>query len=173
MASKLISLVLAQLQDSVAASATFQTMVGADDAAEAEAKVYVRQRPAPATGDVYTPEEMAAFAGHALIDLAAGSLQQMQDAAGAWKWTGAVQLDLMRPIPEGKTRDQEAADWDDTVVAIWEEIGNRVWSGGYLHYESAMLKYGPGTTRETDDDEPGLGPHQWASIEFRFTQGLQ
>ena len=154
----------------LAASATFQDLVGAEDADGALASIYVPALLPPAEAD---PEGNWLSALRPLAILDQGDEREMSaQAAGAYGDGGTVLVHLEADVPEayaGETtaKHAAAAQWFYKAVGdIWSEILALGHEGGYLAVERIRLLSGP--ARPELRDRQTEGDHYQVGFEVRW-----
>jgi hypothetical protein len=142
---------------SLADCATFQTLTGAADAAEAYGSIYQIGLPAPSDPQAgYTLTEWQSYRPMAIVYPESGGLQVERTATNRWGASGKVLIDLERDCPSGNVvLDQP----DVTTERAWvETIGDLVSElldvSGFDSGDGTHLAF----HRVSVIDGPGAGP---------------
>jgi len=141
---------LAGLRNLLAASTTFQAWVGAEDAEEAAASIYMFETPADDATRPYAvvyPEN-----GWNMTSIAACG------AGVEYMPWGKIGLLLEDEVPEAYTNDIEDAfiNWLDTIEAIISDVcGLSGTTGTYLDMRGIESVYGPARTDSSERRQEG------------------
>jgi len=166
-------LMLAQnyLKATLAASATFQTWVEAEDATEALGSIHHDGLPDPTDPDKgYTAAELTALRPYALIwtqEQAGFSLART--AYETWQESGRLKLLLIQDVPAAIATDIAEADlrWKNTIGQIIDDLAALAGGAGYLAIARIDLDDGP--FRLVPDKQPEQGDAQ--GVELGITHG--
>lgn len=167
MAAGPISLAEDYLKATLAASATFRTLVEAEDAEAAEASIHNDALPAPAAADgVYTKTELEGYHPYALVDTDPdGGYQMVFSAVGAGGYeygdSGKLILRLARLVPADTDVAAVERSWKNTIGQILTEMGDVAGTAGYLAITGMTLV---SLDRFHPDNEPGMGDAQGATV---------
>jgi hypothetical protein len=161
----------------VAASTSFQSFVGAANAAAAAARVHKLDLPRP-EGEVYTIDELSTYRPLAIVDMerGGGGWEAIEVAKGGgigrFRTGGRLMLCLERSVPPGLVDDNRAADADfmakveaiasDMLALAETDDGTNV----YLCLRKMRIHAGP---RRADPKEVAtLGDYQlvWLEIDW-------
>lgn len=108
------------MRQTLAASVAFQSLVDADNAAEALARIYHDELPAP-TSDSHTLVEITALRPCAVVytQVGQGGWRADRDAMGdgCWNYSGVIVVVLMRNVPEADRYDLAKVDTDFRTIA--------------------------------------------------------
>ncbi len=166
-----LSLSLQYAKQMLAASATFRTLVGAADQAEAEAKIYLEGLPEPAdNADVYSESELAAYRPYAIVwGDESGGLAKRRIGAAAWEDSGRTVLLIGQAAPDVDRADGDRS-WANTVGQIVDELCDLVDTDGgakrYLVFNVLQIEQGPG--RWHPDYAAGEGEEQFVVITLEW-----
>jgi hypothetical protein len=142
----------------LAASATFQTWVGAADATEALDSIYDDGLPVPANKSSYTKAELQALRPFAMIwtDEADGFSMERTAVSGPsslmdWQSSGRLELHLEMDVPAELADDPAGLDlsFRNTIGQIFDEVAVLAGAGGMLAITSMAVSFGPYRT-DTD-----------------------
>lgn len=127
------------MRSTLSASTSFQTMVGAANAAAALARIYHDEIPKPASGQQsHSLVEMIAIRPCAIIytQVGQGGWRADRDAMGngCWNYSGTLVVVLMRNVPEADKDDLSKVDTDfrTTVGEIIEDLIDLNETASYL-----------------------------------------
>lgn len=146
------SLSLAQeyLRATVAASATFQALVGADSAAEAIERIYHNGLPKPANGQTHTKAELQAYRPYGVVYTTEkqGFSRSVESVSGHFDFaeSGQLTLKLVRESPDSAGDDPTAAanlDWTNLIGQIIDEMCDLAGLADYLAFHTISLVEGP------------------------------
>lgn len=115
-----LAAVAAALITSVSRSATFQTFVGAADAAAALARIHDRVAPWPTNGQEYTAAELAALYPCAVVDV--GEYGGTNTGVGAWAARFKAIVTLCEACPTKANLQTAVKDLRSTGSAILDEL---------------------------------------------------
>jgi hypothetical protein len=140
------SMALAQenVRTTLAACATFQTLVGAAGPAEALESIYHEGLPRPADGRRHTREELEAYRPYAYVWTE--TFAWVQDAVGdgfEFHFRGRLGIYLTRDaiVPwDDRPDTDDTADWHNTVSAIVDELCGLAGLGGYLAHDGGEVE---------------------------------
>jgi hypothetical protein len=170
-----ISLPEKYLADSLAACATFQTLVGAADATEALTRIHFEGLPPPANGDTYTAAEFEEYFPYALIYTPPeGGFSKHADARGddgALEFLGAgqIHIEIMRQIPAAIADDRAEVDrtFKNIVGTIVDELCDL--SGQDTYFEFMHIA-GVGPYRFHPDRAPTEGDGQGYELAVSYDE---
>jgi len=143
----------------IAASATFQTLVGEPTEDGALAHVYRWRLPDPASGGAYTLAELQSYRPYALVAPSPeGAYRRSRDAEASFDSGGAIAVRIIRDLPSSGTDAEKDVAWDDIVSKIIDEIVSPsiVNAAGYLAVETVSIDYGPYRNDEDDIADEGI-----------------
>lgn len=130
------------MRTTLAASEAFQTLVGADDATEALARIYHDALPKPASGGhSHSLAEMNELRPCAIVytQVGQGGWQARRDAmgGGCWDYSGTIVAVILRNVPvEDKDNLQKVdTDFRTTVGNIVDDLIGLNETAGYLTME--------------------------------------
>jgi hypothetical protein len=158
------------LRNTLAASATFQTLVGATSAAGALTNIHYEGLPPPA-GDEYTDVELAEYHPFAFVSAAVPQgFQARADAVGIGKWfsqSGTLWVHLRRFVPSDLLVDKAQADldWTNILGQIIDELCELAGRSEYLDFHTITLV---GWWRNPRDEYATQGQIQAADIELAW-----
>ncbi len=165
-----ISLAQEALATSLSASTTFQTLVGAANAAAALAKIHHDEVVATApAGDEYTKAELQAIRPYALTASARqGTLRLQRRATGTYSDAGKLHLVIVRDITAGELTagsSEIIRVWQNQIGQIMDEICAKSddVAASYLIIKDALLV---AHWRSHEDDVPKLGNYLVAEIDI-------
>jgi hypothetical protein len=155
----MISLPLYYLQKTVAASANFQRVTGAADAAEALDYVYL-----------ISEESAVAVGPWAVIGIEKG-FARTSGATGPM-FTGSVNLELVirLPVAAGATEQEANISFLNDLGAIAKDIEGLLQTAGYLDSHSMVIKDGP--ARPMPTEESTVGKYREAVYAIRANLGV-
>lgn len=154
-----IALVLKSLREGLSQSATFQTLVDAEDAAEAKAWIHYERLPDPASdADSYTAAELDAYRPYAIVSFAPNSFRADLIAQSTFDARGRVLLELVREPDDSGGRAGADLDWLNVVGGIVDDLATLVETAGCLMFSRVEAVSGPG--RAALDDSPGAGAEE-------------
>lgn len=136
----------ANLAASLAASAAFQAMVAADDAAAAAGSIHVNSLPRPLQGEEYTLADWSLYKPLAMLWSADRRGWRMRRDAygcgGEFLPAGSLWLKLMQDVPAAVFDDYAEADrlWENRVGDIVEDLCALAGGGGYLDFHTISLE---------------------------------
>lgn len=110
------------MRATLAASSSFQAMVGAANASAALARIYHDELPAPASGGhSHTLVEITALRPCAVVytQVGQGGWRADREAMGdgCWNYSGVIVVVLMRNVPEADKYDLAKVDTDFRTIA--------------------------------------------------------
>lgn len=174
----LISLPEKYLGDSLAACATFQTLVDAADATEALESIHFAGLPPPANGDTYSLAEFTEYCPYAVIwtDYEGGfSMHAVARSDGVLQYveSGRLKIEIVRQIPAAIANDRAEVEVTlrNIVGAICEELAAQ--SGVAAAFEFMELE-ATGPYRFKPDRTPTEGDGQGYELTLSYDpRGVQ
>lgn len=167
---------LEYLRASLAASATFQTLVGAANATEALDAIYYHAPPPPADGSEYTPEYLSAFRPCAVVSYPESGIGESSHVAtgSGFGFTRSgrviVQLWGNATLDEDGKYDPstDALTWGNAVGGIISDIEAVAGVAGYLAIETMTVDV---IFTNATDTEDGEGRFNGAKLTIGFDHG--
>lgn len=170
-----ITLVEDAARDTLAASAEFQSMVGAADATEAKDSIYFDSQPEPAA-EAYTKAERESISSHALIwtDPEEDGFVLRSEAVGdsGYEFTdqsGSIKIQLCQAYPD-EDRDEADRLWKNRVGTIVDEMCDLAGTGGYFAFHEVI---GEGPFRTDEDDRATDGDWHFYDLTFNYHTGAE
>ncbi len=170
----ILSLTQENLRIALAACATFRTLCGAADQAEALAKIHHDGLPDPANGAAeHTISELEALRPYAIVYTAEEQGLQTRALAtgGSFNATTNLCLQLVRSVTAevGDAPDSDAnMQWLNTVGKIIDELWALNADAGYLQFADITLARGP--TWASREEIPAKGLTQIAELTVQVRQ---
>lgn len=163
-------LAMSYLRDMIAASSTFQTWVGADDAAEAAASVWYESLPLPGSNaEVYSSAEVAGYWPYAIIGIEDYYIRPTA-AAGSEQDGGAFVVELCGLADDSSNDPSETAlKFGNVVFQIIADVMGLREQASYLDISGVQLMDGP--TRSHPEDITTARDE--LTTHWRFTWGVQ
>lgn len=169
----------------VAACAVVQTLFDADDAAEAEARIWIDSLPEPTNsgGDriaEHTEAQLVALRPFVLIGhQLRGHYQAGRVAADSWADGGRlwllIEANVTDLLGEGESAENTTLVMrhaDNLVGQLAEDLKALAWQGGgYLAIDQMEID-GPRRTDPDDPEDSGFGDHVSAFIRVHWNGGL-
>lgn len=162
-----ISLVLDTLRTLLAGTAAFRTWVGAENQAEALARIHRHRLPRPAAGAAYhSRTELEAYRPYALVWWET-PFRRRRLGQAEWIGQGTLKLELMQDVAEADWEvdgPDGTADlaWDDTVGGIVDALEAAAVATGFT--EITVVKCGCVDPAEAES----VGHFQAAEIQISF-----
>ena len=135
------------LRDTLAASSTFQELVGAGSAADAKGQIYHEGLPDPDDGEAFTLAELQKLRPYAVIWTAAeNGFQRTFESSGAddtFDASGSLIMRLERDAPPPKNDEPASTlntDWLNVVGQILDDLCELRRGAGYLMFETVTLE---------------------------------
>ncbi len=159
-ASGSICLAEEAMRTALASCTSFQTLVGAESAEEAAARVYIDALPPPADDVAYTDEELEEYRPYALIDTGDDAFTTREIASYQWTTFGEFNIEIERSITEEHAADVAEVErtWKNAIGGIIDDL--RALNEG-LDITAIQFRY---RWRERNTDVSGMGMYQGAML---------
>lgn len=163
------SLALDYLKTTLANSAAFQTLVGAEDATEAKASIYLHSLPVPADANQYTLAELTGYRPYALLwTTRYEGAHEASDSAHRFRENGAMSMQIEQDVASAITTNNAEVElrWENTIGNIIGELFDLAGQAGYLAI--TRISANDGLHRTHPDQYATLGDSQWADLEVEW-----